>query len=197
MTGQLSGIKLGQELKVCIDTFIALMGEEEVIDAVGTLIVDALKSGHKVISCGNGGSACIAEHLAEELTGRFRLDRVPLPAISLTLSSALITCIANDYSFEDVFSRQIQALAQSGDVLVVFSTSGNSPNIIRAIEVAKEKGVTTVGLLGRDGGLAVDIVDCAVVVKSDNTARIQEVHTFLIHYFCEMVEIVFNPNYRR
>ena len=131
------------------------------------------------------------------MTGRFRLDRVPLPAISLTLSSALITCIANDYSFEDVFSRQIQALAQSGDVLVVFSTSGNSPNIIRAIEVAKEKGVTTVGLLGRDGGLAVDIVDCAVVVKSDNTARIQEVHTFLIHYFCEMVEIVFNPNYRR
>ena len=90
MTGQLSGIKLGQELKVCIDTFIALMGEEEVIDAVGTLIVDALKSGHKVISCGNGGSACIAEHLAEELTGRFRLDRVPLPAISLTLSSSSI-----------------------------------------------------------------------------------------------------------
>lgn len=197
MTERLSGIGLRQELKAVADTFANLLSEEKIIDAVGALIVRALKSGRKILSCGNGGSACVAEHFTEELMGRFRLDRAPLPAISLTLSSALITCVANDYSFGDIFSRQVQALAQSGDILIVFSTSGNSPNIIRAIEVAREKGVTTVGLLGRSGGLAADSVDYSVVVKSDSTARIQEVHTFLIHHFCEMVEIAFNPNYRR
>ncbi|MDP3764354.1 MAG: SIS domain-containing protein [bacterium] len=109
----------------------------------------------------------------------------------------MITCIANDYSFDAIFSRQVQALAQSGDILLVFSTSGDSSNIVRVVEVGRNKGLATIGLLGRGGGQVRGMVNYSVVVKSDSTARIQEVHTFLIHYFCEMVELVFNPNYRR
>lgn len=166
--------------------------EKEIHDAAQAM-VSALKAGRKIMTCGNGGSANDAEHFAEELVGRFRSDRVSLPAISLTTNSGLLTCIANDYSFDEIFARQVQALAQPGDVVVGFSTSGNSANVLRAFEEAKKKGAVSVGLLGKDGGKAKEVADYKVIVTSSNAARIQEVHTFLFHYFCEMIEQAFGP----
>ncbi len=165
--------------------------QEAEINNIGQVLIKALKSGNKILTCGNGGSANDAEHFVEELVGRFRNDRVALPAIALTVNSGLLTCITNDYSFDDLFARQVQALGSAGDVLVGFSTSGNSVNVCRAFEEGRKKGLISVGLLGKDGGQAKEKADYKVVVASSNTARIQEVHTFLFHYFCDVIELVF------
>ncbi len=141
----------------------------------------------KVLVCGNGGSCADAAHLAEELSVRFRKDRRALAAIALT-EAAAITCCANDYGYERVFSRQVEALGNPGDMLVVFSTSGNSPSLIEAVKTAQKQSVMTAGFLGRDGGKLKDTCDIELIVPSDSTARIQEGHKLLFHSLCEWID---------
>ena len=161
--------------------------DEEVLK-VGSLAAQTLQTGGKILFCGNGGSASDSQHLAAELTGRFVKDRKPLGAIALTTDTSALTSIANDYAFEDVFARQVMALGRSGDLLLGISTSGNSKNIIRAVEEARTLGMRTVGLLGRDGGQLQALCDHAIVVPSDVTARIQEAHILIGHTFCGLIE---------
>jgi D-sedoheptulose 7-phosphate isomerase len=156
--------------------------------AVGKVLVDAFAAGGKLMTCGNGGSAADAQHFAEEMIGRFLRDRKPIPAISLTSDGTALTCIANDYGFGDIFARQVTALAKPGDVFVGISTSGNSENVLRAFEAAKKKSAITIGLLGRTGGKAAAIVDHALIVPSDLTSHIQEMHIMIIHLLCEMAD---------
>jgi len=148
----------------------------------------SLQSGGKLMFCGNGGSAADCQHLAAELTGRFIKDRRPLAAIALSTDTSAITCISNDYSFEEVFARQVQGLGRSGDVLVGISTSGNSRNVIRAVEEALAAGMSVIGLLGRDGGALHELCNVAIVVPSQVTARIQESHILIGHTLCGMIE---------
>lgn len=147
-----------------------------------------LSSGHKLLLCGNGGSAADSQHIAAELTGRFVKDRRPLAAIALSTDTSALTCIGNDYGFDEIFARQVAALGQPGDCLLAISTSGNSRNVIRAAETARAAGIHTIGLLGRDGGKLLPLCDVAMVVPSDSTARIQEAHIFLGHTLCAMLE---------
>ena len=158
------------------------------LDAASVLIVAALAGGGKLMFCGNGGSAADSQHLASEFTGRFINDRRPLAALALTTDSSALTCIANDYSFDDVFCRQVLGLGREGDCLIAISTSGNSRNVIRAAEAARGGGMHTVGLLGRDGGKLRDLCDVPIVVPSMSTARIQEAHSFIGHTLCALVE---------
>lgn len=153
------------------------------------LLSQCLKNG-RVYSCGNGGSMCDAMHFAEELTGRFRSDRIPLPAMAIS-DPAHITCVANDYGFDQVFSRTIQAFGQPGDILLAISTSGNSPNVINAINAARAKGMKTIALLGKDGGKIKDIADISLIVPSNKSERIQEVHIKCIHIMIEGIEKYF------
>src|SRR5262245_25616048 len=149
---------------------------------------EALRHGGKAMFCGNGGSAADSQHLASEFTGRFVADRRPLAALALSTDSSALTCIANDYAFDQVFARQVRGLGRAGDVLVAISTSGRSANVLRAVEAAREAGIAVVGLLGRDGGPLKPLCDVAVVVPSDITARIQEAHIFIGHVLCATVE---------
>jgi len=152
------------------------------------LLTRTLRSGRKLMFCGNGGSAADSQHLAAEFVGRFHDERPALPAIALTTDSSVLTCVGNDYAFEQVFARQVQALGAAGDCLVAISTSGNSPNVLRAVAAARERGVATLGLLGRDGGALARACDRAVVVPGTDTARIQEAHIFIGHAWCGLVE---------
>jgi D-sedoheptulose 7-phosphate isomerase len=154
----------------------------------GQALAKVLAQGGKIMFCGNGGSAADSQHLASELTGRFIKDRRPLAGIALSTDSSALTCIANDYSFEHVFARQLIALARSGDALVAISTSGNSANVMRAVEAAKAAGVYTLGLLGRDGGQLLGLCDAAIVVPHTVTARIQEAHILIGHTLCGLIE---------
>jgi D-sedoheptulose 7-phosphate isomerase len=157
-------------------------------ERIAETITRALRTGNKLMLCGNGGSAADSQHLAAEFTGRFVKDRRPLAALALSTDSSAMTCIANDYSFDEVFSRQLLALGRPGDCLLAISTSGNSRNVIRAVDAARSIGTTTIGLLGRDGGQLNGICDLALVVPSTTTARIQEAHIFIGHTLCAMVE---------
>lgn len=152
-------------------------------------VAEALRGGGKVMFCGNGGSAADSQHLAAEFTGRFIADRRPLAGLALSTDSSALTCIGNDYSFDEVFARQVAGLGRAGDCLVGISTSGNSRNVVRAFEEARAAGIVTVGLLGRDGGVLRALSDVAVVVPSDVTARIQEAHILIGHTICGQAEI--------
>ncbi len=171
---------------------IALFGQLESLDAsvtrCGEAMVAVLRGGGKILFCGNGGSAADCQHIAAELTGRFIKDRPPLAAISLTTDTSALTCISNDYSYADVFARQVTALGREGDVLVGISTSGNSENVLRAVKAAKAGGLKTIALLGRDGGALKDVVDMSVIVPSPSTARIQEAHILIGHSLCGFIE---------
>jgi len=158
------------------------------IAVVGLRLAGVLKQGGTVFWCGNGGSASDSQHLAAELVGRYRNDRQALRSVALNTDTSILTCVGNDFGFDKVFSRQVEALGRPSDVLVGISTSGNSPNILRAFEAANGLGMVTVGLLGRDGGQALPIVDEAIVIPSDSTARIQECHILIGHILCEIVE---------
>lgn len=158
------------------------------ISRAAELLISVLTSGHKLLICGNGGSAADSQHIAAELTGRFITERRALPAIALSTDTSALTSIANDYGFEQVFARQVAALGRSGDCLIAISTSGKSPNVVRAAETARAAGMHTIGLLGRDGGLLRILCDPAIVVPSEVTARIQEAHIFIGHVLCEMIE---------
>ena len=152
------------------------------------LIIEALKQGHKLLLCGNGGSAADAQHIAAELVGRFKKERRGLPAIALTTDTSIMTSIANDYWYDLLFARQVEALGDKGDVLIAISTSGNSVNIIRAVETAKFKGLKTIGFLGSDGGKLKDLVDLPLIVSSQESDRIQEVHILIGHLLCHLVD---------
>ena len=156
----------------------------------------ALKQGHKILSCGNGGSAADAQHFAAELVCRFERERPALAAIALTVDTSALTAISNDYHYDEVFARQIDALAKPHDVLLAISTSGFSPNVVRAIEQAHERQMTVVALTGRDGGKIAKILtedDIEIRVPSESTARIQEVHLLTIHCFCDQIDEMLFP----
>ena len=161
----------------------------QMIERLSMLIVKCFQGGNKVLLCGNGGSAADAQHIAGEFINRFRFDRGPLPAIALTTDSSILTCVGNDSSFEYVFSRQVEALANRGDIFVGISTSGTSPNVLRAAEAAKAQGAITVGFTGEKGkNMLGAMCDYALVVPSADTARIQECHEFVWHVICGFVE---------
>lgn len=162
------------------------------IQDVAAKLCDTLKKGNKIFFMGNGGSAADSQHLAAELVGRFKNERMSLPAIALTTDTSALTAIANDYSFEDVFRRQIQGLAKKDDAVFGLSTSGNSKNIIKAVREAEKLGCYTVSLTGRDGGQLKDITANSIVVPSDVTARIQEAHILIGHIICEIIDEEFS-----
>lgn len=171
--------------KVISSTLDLLQNE---IYETGKLLANALDSGATLFWCGNGGSASDSQHLAAELVGRFKNNRKALRSIALTTDTSVLTCIANDFSYDDVFSRQVEALARPGDVLIGISTSGQSENILRAFRVSKAMGVTTIALLGKGGGSAKSMTDYTLIVPSDSTARIQETHILIGHILCELIE---------
>ena len=164
----------------------AALGVE--IEGAARTISDALLKGQKLLACGNGGSAADASHLTTEFVCRFNRDRRPYPAISLAVHGGDLTAIGNDYAFDDIFARQVQAFGAPGDVLAVFTTSGNSENIVRALNAARKFELNTIAFLGRDGGRCAGLADIQLIVTSDVTARIQEGHKFLLHTICELVE---------
>lgn len=172
-----------------LDLFRRLDALDTDVARAGEAIARTLRDGGKVMFCGNGGSAADSQHLAAEFTGRFVADRRPLAALALSTDSSALTCIGNDYGFDEVFARQVAGLGRAGDCLIGISTSGKSRNVIRAMEEARALGVTTVGLLGRDGGTLLDLCDMAVVVPSDVTARIQEAHIMIGHTWCGQAEV--------
>ena len=170
------------------DVLDSIMLLDESIEKVANIFISCLEKDGTIFWCGNGGSASDSQHLAGELVGRFVDERKPLKSISLTADSAVITCIVNDYGYEHIFSRQVEALSSKGDVLVGITTSGNSKNVLNAFEVATNKGVTTIGLLGKGGGVAVNQVTESIVVSSNTTARIQEMHILIGHILCDLIE---------
>lgn len=161
---------------------------EPVILQASRIVAQSIRDGGKLMLAGNGGSAADSQHIAAEFVGRFINDRRALPAISLTVDSSALTCISNDYGYDFVFSRQINALGKKGDVLIAISTSGNSINIIKSIEAAKSQGVQTIAFLGKDGGKTKGLAECEIIIPSNSTARIQEMHIFLAHFLCGEVE---------
>jgi D-sedoheptulose 7-phosphate isomerase len=160
---------------------------EKIIRTVD-VITEALKKGNKVLLFGNGGSAADAQHIAGEFVNRFLIERPPLPAIALTTDTSVLTSIGNDYDFSEIFSKQIRALGQEGDIAWGFSTSGGSVNVVKALEAAKKKGLVTIGFTGRDGGAVGMISDCHLNVPSNVTPRVQEVHIVIAHAICELVD---------
>jgi D-sedoheptulose 7-phosphate isomerase len=159
-----------------------------VIEKAADILVNALQVGGKILVCGNGGSAADAQHFAAELVGRFEAERKGLPAIALTTDTSILTAIGNDYGFERVFSRQVAALGAKGDILLGISTSGNSTNVLEAVASAKTIGMKTIGLLGGNGGKLKQTVDTAIVVPNPRTARIQEAHILMLHYWAGCIE---------
>jgi D-sedoheptulose 7-phosphate isomerase len=164
------------------------------LEKVSMAIIKAFESGNRVFLCGNGGSAADSQHIAAEFVGRFQKERRALPAIALTTDTSILTCLSNDYSYEIIFSRQIEALGSSGDILIGFSTSGKSVNVINAFSAAKMQGIVTVAFVGGDGGPMAAMADIAIIVPSKVTARIQETHITLAHALCEVVENAFVVN---
>ena len=171
--------------------------KEEILDSIETVkiiakiaevIIQAYRKGKKVILFGNGGSAADAQHIAAELVGKYYLERAPLPAIALTVNTSSLTAIGNDYSFAQVFVKQLEALGEAGDVAIGISTSGNSENVLEALKAAKEKGLITIGFTGKKGGKLTNVVDYCLHIPSDDTPRIQEGHITVGHIICEIVE---------
>jgi len=160
----------------------------EPIKKISQLLAHSLANGGTLFWCGNGGSAADSQHLAAELVGRFKKNRRALRSIALTTDTSVLTCVANDYSYDDIFARQVEALGRPGDVLIGISTSGNSENVLRAFKVAKQMGLKTIALLGKGGGYTIDLSDHALVIPSDSTARIQEAHILIGHILCELIE---------
>jgi len=159
-----------------------------VLNDIIQLLIQSLSNGKKVILFGNGGSAADCQHIAAELVSKFARDRKALPAVALTTDTSIMTSIGNDYGFEEIFAKQVEALGQKGDVAIAISTSGNSANVLKAVRMAKEKGLSTIGLSGQNGGKLKELVDVCLQAPSQNTARIQEVHITVAHAFCDILE---------
>jgi D-sedoheptulose 7-phosphate isomerase len=160
------------------------------------LLIESIKSGGKVLIFGNGGSAADAQHIAAELVNRLNYDRPPIAAIALTTDTSILTSVGNDSAFDDLFERQWRALGRAGDIAIAISTSGNSPNVLRAVEAARALGIKTIGLAGRDGGKLAPLVDLAIIVETDSTQRVQETHITIGHILCELIEDALFPQER-
>jgi len=158
------------------------------IENITNTILNAFNSDNKLLLCGNGGSAADAQHIAAELSGRFEIDRKPLNAEALHVNSSFVTAVANDYGYEEIYSRMVEAIGKNGDILLALSTSGNSKNIIRAIEKANSLGLITIGFSGNDGGAMQNLCKYNLIIPSDNTARIQEAHILVGHIICKLIE---------
>ncbi|MCK5528534.1 MAG: SIS domain-containing protein [Kiritimatiellae bacterium] len=169
-----------------------VLGHADKIVAINGMIIDALVAGNKILTAGNGGSAAESLHMAEELVGRFRTNRVSLPAVSLVADSTALTCIGNDFGFEYIFSRQIEGLGKSGDILVLFSSSGSAENLKQALLMAHSKGLKVICLLGKDGGQLAGMGDLELIAPGGVTERIQEVHQLLLHIILDAVEEKFS-----
>jgi D-sedoheptulose 7-phosphate isomerase len=179
---------LNRAIDDSVRTLESLKNLERQVSRALDLVEQCLRAGNKLLVCGNGGSAADASHFATELVVRFAKDRRALPAICLASDSGILTAAANDYGFDEVFARQVAALAQSGDVLICLTTSGKSKNLIRALEEAKDRKLKTIAFLGRDGGSTIGIADIDLLVRSDSTAQVQEAHQLLLHVLCEIIE---------
>lgn len=179
------------ELKAHLEIANRILYIDEAVMSVANTVVATLKNSNKILICGNGGSAADAQHFAAELTGRYKTERISLPAIALTTDTSALTAIGNDYGYDEVFARQLAGVGSSGDLLIGISTSGNSKNVLKAFEIAKQKGIKTIGLSGRDGGAMNELCDINVVVPSNDTARIQEMHILIIHTICAAVDGAF------
>ncbi|MDD5401301.1 MAG: D-sedoheptulose 7-phosphate isomerase [Sulfurimonas sp.] len=179
------------QIKKSYETKQAIYENEDLlnkIEEVSKLCVDVYRASKKTIIAGNGGSAADAQHIAAELVGRYGFDRPSIPSLALTTDTSCLTAIGNDYGYDKVFSRQLEGMGQSGDIFIGISTSGNSKNIINAFEVAKQKGIKTVALVGRDGGEMAKMADIALIVPSESTPRIQESHILIGHIICDIIE---------
>jgi D-sedoheptulose 7-phosphate isomerase len=171
-----------------VECFQKLAGLEKEITRIGQRLVDAIQNGNKILVCGNGGSAADAQHFAAEIVGRYLKDRSAGPAIALTTDTSIITAVANDYAYETIFSRQVEAIGRPADILIGLSTSGHSQNIIRAVTTAKARQMMSVALTGGDGGILSDTADMSVVVPCARTPRIQEAHIFILHFWAGLIE---------
>ena len=180
--------QLLRAIEESVATLRRLAGLEEPLNRAAKMVLACLTSGHKLLVCGNGGSASDATHLATEFLCRFREDRRPYPAISLTANGELMTAVCNDYGADEIFARQVWGLAEKGDVLIAFTTSGKSKNVLRALEEARRRGIESICFLGRDGGFTKGVATLDLLVPGSNTARIQEGQKLLFHVLCEMVE---------
>lgn len=163
----------------------------ESIEATARLLIGALENGHTLFLCGNGGSAADAQHIATEITGRFMRERRAMAAIALTTDTSALTAIGNDFGFEQIFARQVEGLARTGDILIGLTTSGNSPNVLEALRAAEERGCVSVILTGRDGGRARDLANHTIIIPSDYTPFIQEMHITIAHILCELIDVHF------
>jgi phosphoheptose isomerase len=180
--------QLQKAIEASVATLRGLTGLEEPLNRAAKMVLACLTSGHKLLVCGNGGSASDATHLATEFLCRYREDRRPYPAISLTANGEFMTAVCNDYGADEIFARQVWGLAEKGDVLIAFTTSGKSKNILRALEEARRWGIESICFLGRDGGFTKGLATLDLLVAGDNTAHIQEGQKLLFHVLCEMVE---------
>jgi len=183
--------KIRQLIEASIDTKKRILENEDMIRMIrdcARLITTAFKNGNRLYLCGNGGSASDAQHIAAELTGRFYTDRVALPAEALHCNTSYLTAVANDYGYDDVYARLVEGIMREGDILIGISTSGNSGNIVRAIESAKKKGVITIGFTGEKGGKMKDLCNFLINIPSNDTPRIQESHILVGHIICQLVE---------
>lgn len=179
----------GKAIAEHLEVIRGVEAQQDVLEAIARLMADALHRGNQILWCGNGGSAGDSQHLAAEIVGRFRRERRGMPSIALTTDTSILTAVANDYGYEAVFSRQVEALGRKGDVLVGISTSGNSHNVIAAIEAAKVYGVTTVAFTGAGGGRMAGLADYLFAVDSRDTARVQEAHILAGHMICDWLEL--------
>ncbi len=183
----------GSMIRNSLDEHVELFGTlrdsyEANITECADLIFETFRAGKKVLLCGNGGSAADAQHIAAELVGRYESERIGLPAIALTTDTSALTALANDYSFERIFARQVEALAVDGDLLIAISTSGNSPNVIAAVMTARSRGCQVLGMTGANGKKLASLCDACLIIPSERTARIQEAHITIAHIWCEMIE---------
>ena len=189
-------MRIKDAIKESILTKQRILADENLVETitnVANLCTEAFCDGNKVLFCGNGGSAADAQHLAAEFSGRFGYDRAPLPSEALHVNTSYLTAVANDYSFEQVYSRMLRAIGKEGDVLIAISTSGNSANILKALDTARDMGIITVGFTGQSGGKMKELCDYLVNVPSGETPRIQEAHIMIGHIICEFVESTIFP----
>ena len=175
-------------LKDHINLFKDFLDFEKSVNNIANIIHNSFINKGKLILCGNGGSAADSQHIAAEFVGRFEIERGPLPAIALTTDSSVITCLSNDYNFNNIFSRQIETLGKKNDCLLAISTSGNSKNVLNAVKVANKLSIKTIGILGNDGGDIMKFCKYNLIINSKNTARIQESHIFLLHAICGIID---------
>jgi len=178
----------GKAIEEHLEVVRQVLVQQDVLESISLAMVATLRAGGKILWCGNGGSAADSQHLAAEIVGRYRRERRGLPSVALTTDTSILTAVANDYGYDAVFSRQVEALGKPGDILVGISTSGNSRNVLAALETARSQGLVTVGFTGAGGGKMAEVTDHLFVVASSDTARIQEAHILVGHMFCDWIE---------